>query len=922
MASEGKDAEAPKEVFRLDYKRPPFTVTDIKLAVALEPEATTVSSTLTVRRTAAAGDGDDLRLDGSKLFDATKYVRVNGAELAEGKEGGYTIVQEGADVVMVIAAAVIGEEATVETQVVFSPRGNTDLQGLYMSDALYCTQCEATGFRRITWFTDRPDVLARFTCRVEGDKAANPVLLSNGNKIESGDLDGGRHFAVWEDPIPKPSYLFALVAGDLAHIEGTFTTKEGKEVGLYFWSEDKYVSRLAHALESVKRAMKWDEDTFGRVYDLSRFNAVAVGSFNQGAMENTSLNIFNTVALVGDHETTTDERLEYIMGVVGHEFFHHWSGNHVTVRDWFQLTLKEGLTKFRDGWFSMDMTSAAHKRISDVKRLRETQFPEDAGPMAHSIRPDSYISFENYYTVTVYWKGAEVHRMYLTLLGYETFRKGTDLYFDRHDGDAVSCDEFRAAMADASGMDLTQFDRWYSQAGTPLVEVTSAHDAAAGTFSLTMRQSCPPTPGQPTKLPFHIPVRLGLIDPESGADLPLRLEGEAADAAGAGDTTRVLSLTEAEQTFVFTGVAARPVASLFRDFSAPVKVVHAQETREDLILMMAHDSDAVNRWDASQKLGMAVVKELLAAFAAGKTEAELTLDDDFVAAFRSTLTDAALDPSLKSLALRLPDVSEIGEAMGDVIDFVAAARARRFAVQQLAKRLYDEFKAAYDSHAVTAPHALDGAQVGARRLRGVCLGYITSLGAGAAEGGAALAKAQYDAATNMTEAVSALACLADMDCPQREEALAHFEAKWADNSLVMDTWFSIQASSSLPGAVDRVRKLLEHPKYDDKNPNKVRAVLGGFAVRNLERFHEADGSGYAFLGEVVRKMDGINAMVAARYAGIFSNYRRLDAARQALVRAELEAIRDREGCSKDTFEIVSKCLKPPADAGGAAGGGK
>lgn len=496
--------------------------------------------------------------------------------------------------------------------------------------------------------------------------------------------------------------------------------------------------------------------------------------------------------------------------------------------------------------------------------------------------------------------------MYLTLLGPEKFREATDLYFSRYDGQAVSCDELRGAMAEASGMDLSQFELWYSQAGTPKVEVTSAHDPEAGTYTLTLAQSCPPTPGQETKLPFHIPLRMGLMDPDTGADLPLRLEGEEDGGEGVGETTRVFSLRAAEEKLTFVGVGAkRPVASLFRDFSAPVKVVHAQETQSDLELMMGRDSDAVNRWDASQKLGTKVLKEALAQLSGGAAEDDVTVDDRFIEAFRSTLTDSSLDPSLKALALRLPDVSVVADEMGDVVDYVAAARARRAVRRFIGRALRAELEAVYREQEVTGPHELNAAQVGARRIRGTCLGYITSLGD--AEG-AALAKAQYDAAPNMTEAVTALSCLVDIDCPERSEALAHFESKWKDNALVMDTWFTIQASSTLPGAVERVRELMKHPAYDPKNPNKVRSVLGGF-VRNLEHFHDASGTGYRFLGETVRTMDGINAMVAARYAGVFSNVKRLDADRQALVRAELEAIRDREGCSKDVFEVVTKCLK-------------
>jgi len=875
---------ATQPVYRKDYAPSPYTIDAVGLTFDLREEHTEVRARLAVRR--QAGDaGTPLVLHGDPDLDL-RAVALDGADLPA---GAYTVSPEA------LTIPDVPEAFTLETTVRLDPAANTALMGLYQSSGNYCTQCEAMGFRRITYFLDRPDVMARYTTRIEADRERCPVLLSNGNRTGSGELEGGRHWVAWEDPFPKPSYLFALVAGDLRCHAGTFKTRSGREVRLEVWVEPQNADRCAHALRSLQDAMRWDEQTFGLEYDLDIYMVVAVGDFNMGAMENKGLNIFNSKYVLAKPETATDRDYEAIQGVIGHEYFHNWTGNRVTCRDWFQLTLKEGLTVFRDQQFTADMTSAAVKRIDDVRSLRLRQFAEDAGPMAHPIRPESYVSMDNFYTATVYQKGAEIVRIYHTLLGAAGFRKGLDLYFERHDGQAVSCDDFRAAMADANGVDLERLGRWYAQAGTPRVEAVAEHEPQSGTWTLTLRQSYPDAGEGDDRQPVPIPVAVGLLGPD-GADLPLQLAGEPAP----GGTTRVLELEDAEQTFVFTGVRERPVASLLRGFSAPVKLAF-ERSRSELAFLMAHDSDAFNRWDAGQTLATQVLLELAEAAAAGR---ELTLADEVVAAFGMVLADPDLDGSLKAQALTLPAEQQLAQEV-DVVDPDALFTARQLVRRELAGRLRGELLATYEAASTGEPYKADKASIDRRRLKNAALGYLAALEEPELD---ALVSGQLEGADNMTDAQAALYVLCRRDTPARTAGLEAFYAEWQDDPLVLDKWFTAQALSSDPGTLERVKALTEHPDFTRSNPNRVRALVGAFAALNQVRFHAADGSGYAFVADEVIAIDALNPQVGARLARSFNQWRRFDDARQALQKAQLERIAASPTLSKDTGEIVARAL--------------
>ncbi|MEQ8232148.1 MAG: aminopeptidase N, partial [Gammaproteobacteria bacterium] len=789
----------------------------------------------------------------------------------------------------------VPERFRLETVVRIAPDRNTQLMGLYRSKDGYFTQCEAEGFRRITFFLDRPDVMSRYTTTIHADKARLPLLLSNGNLVDAGDEADGRHYARWEDPFLKPSYLFAMVAAKLDKREREFVTASGRSVKLMVFVEPGKLDQSEFALESLEHAMRWDEETFGLELDLDQYMIVAVGDFNMGAMENKGLNIFNTRYVLARPDTATDTDYMMLDRVVAHEYFHNWTGNRVTCRDWFQLSLKEGLTVFRDQEYGADRYSRAVQRIQEVRLLRAAQFPEDAGPMAHPVRPDSYIEISNFYTATVYNKGAEVVRMIHTLLGPARFRKGMDSYFERHDGEAVCTEDFVAAMADAGGADLEQFKRWYEQAGTPVVEARGEYDAARRAYTLTLAQHCPPTPGQAEKLPFHIPVAMGLVGPD-GRDLPLRLDHEGT----AGESQRVLSLREPEQRFVFADVEERPVPSLLRGFSAPVEL-RIDYSDEELAHLAAHDNDPFNRWEAGQRLALRVLLAAIEDIGAGRTPDYGTA---LVEACRRVLEDAERDPAFAAEALGLPGATYIAEQMA-VVDPEAILAARTGLRRHLAESLEREFAHVYMQHVVEGAYSPDPESAGHRALRNLALGYLVELETPEIR---ARCLDQLRTADNMTDAMAALVALANCDCPEREEALDWFYARWRDEPLVVDKWFAVQASSRLPGTLDEVRKLIDHPAFDLRNPNKVRAVIGAFCQGNHAGFHAADGSGYDFAAEQVIALDAINAQVAARLARAFDRWKKFDAARQAHARRALERIKATAGLSKDTFEVVTRAL--------------
>ncbi|MDE1165691.1 MAG: aminopeptidase N [Pseudomonas sp.] len=881
--------EQPKMIYLKDYQAPEYLIDETHLTFELHDDHTLVHAQLVMRRNPARGAGlPPLVLDGQQL--ELLNVSLDDAELAAAD---YTLTDSHLTVQPKAAAF------TLDTSVRIHPETNTALEGLYKSSGMFCTQCEAEGFRKITYYLDRPDVMSKFTTTVSADQHAYPVLLSNGNPIASGPDEDGRHWATWEDPFMKPAYLFALVAGDLWCVEDKFTTMSEREVTLRIYVEPENIDKCQHAMTSLKKSMRWDEETYGREYDLDIFMIVAVNDFNMGAMENKGLNIFNSSAVLARAETATDAAHQRVEAIVAHEYFHNWSGNRVTCRDWFQLSLKEGFTVYRDSGFSADMNSATVKRIQDVAYLRTHQFAEDAGPMAHAVRPDSFIEISNFYTLTVYEKGSEVVGMIHTLLGAEGFRKGSDLYFERHDGQAVTCDDFIKAMEDANGADLGQFKRWYSQAGTPRLAVSESYDAAAKTYSLTFRQSCPATPDKVEKLPFVIPVALGLLD-ANGQDIPLRLQGEAA-AAG---TSRVISVTEAEQTFTFVDVAAQPLPSLLRGFSAPVKLSFPY-SRDQLMFLMQHDSDGFNRWDAGQQLSVAVLQELIAQHQAGRP---LVLDQRLVKALASVLGNAQLDQAMVAEMLSLPSEAYLTE-ISEVADVDAIHAAREFARQQLADSLFDALWQRYQANRAISrgtEYVAEAEHFARRALQNIALSYLML--SGKPEVVAATLE-QFDAADNMTERLTALAVLVNSDfSAERAKALEVFAENFKDNPLVMDQWFSVQAGSTMPGGLARVQALMEHPAFNFKNPNKVRALIGAFAQQNLINFHAADGSGYRFLADLVIRLNALNPQIASRQLSPLTRWRKYDSARQALMKGELERILASGELSSDVYEVVSKSL--------------
>lgn len=880
----------PKTIYLKEYTPPDFLIDSVTLTFELADDETLVHSLLKMRASNPDSEGQcplvlhgeelvltDLKLDGNKLPDSAYQVSDEFLTIHE-----------------------VPKSFTLEITTSIHPETNTSLEGLYVSNEKFYTQCEAEGFRKITYYLDRPDAMSQFTTKIIADKEKYPVLLSNGNLLEAGELAGGKHFAVWQDPFRKPCYLFALVAGKLACLRDSYTTGSGRKVALEIYVEQHDLDKTQHAMDSLKRAMTWDEQRFGLEYDLDIYMIVAVGDFNMGAMENKGLNIFNTAYTLAKPETATDADYENIEGVIGHEYFHNWTGNRVTCRDWFQLSLKEGLTVFRDQEFSADMSSRAVKRIQDVRMLRARQFPEDAGPMAHPVRPQSYVEINNFYTVTVYEKGAEVVRMYHTLLGEAGFRKGMDLYFKRHDGQAVTTDDFRAAMADANDADLTQFNRWYEQAGTPRLEASGKYDAKNKTYVLTLKQSCPETPGNKNEQAFHIPVALGLLD-QSGQDMPLQLEGEAA----AQGTTRILQLKAGEQSYRFINVSDEPVPSILRNFSAPVEL-DAGLDDDALAFLAAHDADSFNRWDAGQRLATAIMLGLITDF---QQKQDLVLDERLATAIGNTLGDNNLDGALIASALTLPSENELAEKM-TVADPDAIFAVRKFVRQSIAEVLQETFNNKYQSSVDSGEYVFNSEHAARRALKNTCLAYLMALDIkGDDNQFVSLCYQQFNNANNMTDKLAALALLVQRDCPERQQALDAFYKQWQHEALVVNKWLALQASSGLPGTLGKVKDLIDRDAFSIKNPNNVRALIGSFAMRNAKHFHALDGAGYQFIADQVLALDDINPQVASRMVTAFSRWRKYDDKRQHLMRAQLERILAQANLSKDVFEIVSKTLK-------------
>ncbi|MBL8260294.1 MAG: aminopeptidase N [Candidatus Competibacteraceae bacterium] len=877
--------KTPETTYLKDYAPPAYRIPNLDLRFELGEDGATVHSRLSVIRADTAPPGAPLTLDGQDL--ELLSLALNGEALAAGR---YRLEAD--------RLALLDPPEAFELAVVtrIYPQNNASLEGLYRSGGNFCTQCEAEGFRKITYFLDRPDVMAAFTTTVVADRARYPVLLSNGNRVDGGELDDGRHWATWRDPFPKPCYLFALVAGALGFIGDRFVTRSGREVALRIYAEPSHLDQCRHAMQALKRAMAWDEQRFGLEYDLDLYQIVAIGDFNMGAMENKGLNIFNTKYVLAKPETATDADYQGILAVIGHEYFHNWTGNRVTCRDWFQLSLKEGLTVFRDQEFSADLGSRGVERIEDVRILRGSQFPQDAGPMAHPVRPESYIEINNFYTVTVYNKGAEVVRMLQALLGREGFRRGMDLYFRRHDGQAVTCDDFVAAMADANGADLDQFKRWYRQAGTPELTVTDAYDPVARRYTLTVRQFCPPTPGQPAKEPFHIPLALGLLDAD-GRDLPLRLEGEEAPRS----TQRVVELRAPEHVFQFVDVPERPVPSLLRGFSAPVKLSSA-ESDADLRFRLAHDSDDFNRWDAGQTLALRTILNLVED---RRQNREQRLPESFSAAFAQAL-QSDVDPALLAQVLTLPSQNYLAEQM-EVVDVDGIHAAHSFVRRSLAERLRERLLESYIALSAQgrAGYSNDAPAMAGRALKNVCLDYLMQADDPEAR---ALCLQQFRAADNMTDQLGALTPLVNAGGTERDEALAAFYRRWRDEPLVVDKWLTVQASSSAPGTRAAVEALLSHEAFSLRNPNKVRALIGAFSQANPAHFHAADGGGYTLLADQVVLLDDFNPQIAARLMAAFTRWRKYDGGRQAHMRGQLERILAVPSLSPDVYEIAVKTL--------------
>lgn len=869
-------------IYLKDYQVPSFIIDTTDLDIRIGDEYTSVVARLKVRRNPAASEpSSELILQGSKQIKLQE-VMINGLIL---EASSYDL--EGA----LLSIHQCPEAFELTTECLIQPQLNTSLEGLYKSGSMYCTQCEAEGFRNITFYLDRPDAMSVFTTWISADKTRYPILLANGNPIGQGDLDNGEHFAVWHDPFPKPAYLFAMVAGDLVRKDELFTTVSGRKVDLQIFVEAHNRHKCEHALASLKRSMLWDEQTYGREYDLDLFMIVAVDDFNMGAMENKGLNIFNSDCVLADPATSSDAMFERIEGIVAHEYFHNWSGNRVTCRDWFQLSLKEGFTVYRDSQYTADTYSSAVKRIDDVTILRTHQFAEDAGPMAHPIRPASYMEINNFYSVTVYEKGAEVVGMIHTLLGDQLFRKGSDLYFDRHDGQAVTTDDFVAAMADASGLDLSQFTRWYSQAGTPTLKVTDSYDEINQEYCLTVAQSTPATAECQHKLPFHLPLRMALLD-SNGLEMPLQLQGNDSIQGHAC----VLNITQTQQTFIFEGVEQQPTPSLLRGFSAPVKLDYSY-TKAQLLFLASQDKDGFCRWEACQRLLIEATQDAMTEPAGYQLEASL------VAMLRSSLVDQSLDPAMVAKLVQLPSEAYLAEAQATIdVDLIHIGReAMRVAI---ASALENELLACYQRCHQIGPFSQTGKAIGQRALKNTCLSYLNALAQTQYQ---AMAQDQFALQANMTDVGAALHILiAQEQSHIATPLLAEFYQTWQGDAQVVCQWFAMQAGANLSGRLAEVKTLLEHEAFDIRNPNKVRSVVGSF-IRSAINFHAADGSGYEFVADMVLRLDATNPMMAANLAKPLGRFKRHTVGRQQLMQAQLKRL-SQVKLSKDVFEVVSKAL--------------
>ncbi|MCG8610886.1 MAG: aminopeptidase N [Pseudomonadales bacterium] len=870
-----KEAQ-PQPIYLRDYRPPAFLVDHTELEFDLYEEGAQVVSRLKLRRNP---DSDNARaplvLDGVEL--ELRSIKIDGVEVEAERysvEGEHLEVRDVPDVF------------ELETQVWIKPQENTCLEGLYKSSTMFCTQCEAEGFRRITYYIDRPDVMSLFRTTIRADQSLYPVLLSNGNEVDAGALDDGRHFAVWEDPHRKPCYLFALVAGDLHCQKDAFLTSSGREVELRMYVEHRNANKCDHGLVSLKKSMAWDEEVYGREYDLDVFMIVAVDDFNMGAMENKGLNIFNSSCVLAKPETTTDSGYQRIEAIVAHEYFHNWSGNRVTCRDWFQLSLKEGFTVFRDAQFSADMGSDTVKRIEDVTVLRTAQFAEDAGPMSHPVRPASFIEISNFYTLTVYEKGAEVVRMIHTLLGAEKFRQGSDLYFSRFDGQAVTTDDFVACMEEVSGIDLAQFKRWYEQAGTPVIRVTDFYDPDTREYRLTFRQSCPATPQQTEKLPFHIPFAIGLLD-ASGQDIALPN----------GATTQVLHLTEPEQSLVFQNIEAQPVPSLLRGFSAPVRLEY-NWSLEQLKFLMSHDSDGFNRWDAGQKLAIVVMQNMI-------SDGIREVPEILIEAYRKVINDTETDQALIAKMLSLPTEQYLIE-LADEADVQLIHQVREITQEKLGNALREELKACFQRNIQSEAYAIDALSIAKRTLRNTALQMLLKIGDKEA---LQWALDQFQGASNMTDQIGALAALVHSPFENdRAQALSSFYDQWQSDNQVVEQWFSLQSGNPKTGHLQAIKALMQHAAFDIRNPNKTRSVIGVFANQNLTCFHAEDGSGYEFLADQVIQLDALNPQIASRLVTPLTRWRKYSEVRQGQMKLALQRIKSGGKLSPDLFEVVSKSL--------------
>ncbi len=875
----------PQEIFLKDYTPPAFLIDTVNLEFDLHPEKTCVVSSLAVKPNPEAEACSEMVLNGELL--ELVHVLINGSEV---DEEDYDLSDD-----KLILKNVPQQSFSLEIETICNPEANKALSGLYRSRNVYCTQCEAEGFRRITFFPDRPDVMSVYTVRIEADKADVPVLLSNGNMTDSGSLENGRHFTVWSDPHPKPCYLFALVGGDLARGEGEFTTINGRTVTLHIYVEPGKEDRVDWAMDCLQRSMKWDEDRFSREYDLDIFMIVAVSDFNMGAMENKGLNIFNDKLILARPDTATDADFERIEAVIAHEYFHNWTGNRITCRDWFQLCLKEGLTVFRDSEFSSDQRSRTVTRIENVRGLRSSQFPEDSGPLAHPVRPASFIEINNFYTATIYEKGAELVGMIHTMLGKEGFRAGMDVYFARHDGEATTVEKFIKCFADSSKQDFSQFMLWYEQAGTPQLTCSLAYDKAAQTATLDVTQIVPATPGQETKKPHVMPLRMGLLDAK-GNDFDLVLNDGMAVKDG------VVMIDKAEQSFTFTNITEKPVASYLRGFSAPVKL-SSNNDAADLEFLMTHDSDSFNRWQAAQSYALALLVQSVKSIS---DKGAMVDPKPLAMAMAQVIRDETLEHAYRALFLALPGESEIAREIGKNVDTDAIHLVREKVRAEIARLIRADLAMLYADLEVKEDYSPDAEQVGKRTLRNAALSMLST--AGGSPDVQRLLK-HYNTATNMTDMMAAMSGIINMDVPERDQILGAFYTQWKEDHLVIDKWFSLQAMSTLPQALDEVKNLMNNELFDMKNPNKVRALIGAFAAGNPVTFNRGDGAGYVLLTDAILELDKFNPQIAARMIGIFKNMRILEPNRQTRIKNALVQIAKTEGLSNDSFEIVNKIIK-------------